>query len=99
MTRRDSRRRPHRSRPGKGGFFVSSSGRRYPRWRSHHPADNWDRLAPPSSPQLSDTSRTEFLILTLPGRSSFRDARDRGLVGKLVLLSLAAALLLVRILF
>ncbi len=99
MTRRDSRRRPHRSRSAKGGFFVSSSGRRYPRWRSHHPADNWDRLAPPSSPQVSDTTRTGFLILTLPGRNPFRDARDRGLPGKLLLLSIAAALLLIRILF
>lgn len=99
MNRRDSRRRPHRSRSGKGSFFVSSSGRRYPRWRSHHPADNWTRLAPPSSPQITDTSRSEFIILGLRGRSSLRDTRDHSLAGKLVLLSLAAVLFLIRIFF
>ena len=98
MTRRDSRRRPLQPRPQKSPFFLPVSIRRYPRWRSHHPADDWNRLAPPPTPPPQPPQRSDFILLALPGRSTFRTFRDRGLVGKVALLFIAAALLIIEFL-
>ena len=96
MTRFKSRREP-RPRPRRNIFFLPDATRRYPRWKRHHPADDWTGLSSYASTSAPQTdSLPGFLLLYRRGRDDSIN-RDGNLKGKIVLVLLALALLLIRI--
>lgn len=92
-SRRDSRPRRRRNI-----FFLPDASRRYPRWKRHHPADDWTGLSSYASTSAPQTdSLPGFLLLYRRGRDDSSSGSDSNLRGKIALVLLALALLLIRI--
>jgi hypothetical protein len=98
------RRRHPAPRPKDAGrtrnlFFFPEAARRRPRWRRHHPADEWTRgFAPPRNTDTPPAeTRPGFLTLTPHGKREFYAEPETAVAGRVTLVLLALSLLLIRL--